>query len=52
MTQPSKNRFRVALSFPGEHRTRGEKIAEALAAHLTRERILYDKAENAKRMTG
>ena len=36
-------RFRVALSFPGEHRSRVEKIAEALAARLGREKILYDK---------
>jgi len=34
-------RFRVALSFPGEHRTRVENIAEAL--HLPHEKILYDK---------
>ncbi|SPF36258.1 hypothetical protein SBA4_1840036 [Candidatus Sulfopaludibacter sp. SbA4] len=37
------NRFRVALSFPGEYRARVEKIAEALAARLGREKILYDK---------
>ena len=44
MIPPAKStRFRVALSFPGEHRPRVEKIAEALADHLTRERILYDK---------
>jgi hypothetical protein len=44
MTQPSKSkRFRVALSFPGEHRPRVEKIAEALADRLTREKVLYDR---------
>jgi hypothetical protein len=36
-------RFRVALSFPGEHRARVEKIAGALADKLGRERVLYDK---------
>lgn len=36
-------RFRVALSFPGEHRDRVEKIAEALAATLGRNAILYDR---------
>src|ERR1035441_8332820 len=36
-------RFRVALSFPGEHRARVERIAEALAAKLGREKVLYDK---------
>lgn len=44
MADPSKSRrFRVALSFPGEHRSRVEKIAEALADNLGRERVLYDK---------
>jgi tetratricopeptide (TPR) repeat protein len=36
-------RFRVALSFPGEHRGRVEKIAEALAGRLGREAVLYDR---------
>jgi tetratricopeptide (TPR) repeat protein len=36
-------RFRVALSFPGEYRGRVEKIAEALAGVLGREKVLYDK---------
>ena len=36
-------RFRVALSFPGEHRARVEKIAEALAGTLGREKVLYDR---------
>ena len=44
MTQPAKSkRFRVALSFPGEHRPRVERIAEALAASLGREKVLYDQ---------
>jgi tetratricopeptide (TPR) repeat protein len=33
----------VALSFPGEHRARVEKIAEALGRTLGREKVLYDK---------
>ncbi len=37
------SRFRVALSFPGEHRPRIEKIAEALANRLGREKVLYDR---------
>jgi len=40
---PAKRRFRVALSFPGEHRARVENIATALAAHLGRNQILYDR---------
>src|ERR1039458_9843258 len=39
----STKRFRVALSFPGEHSARVERIAEALAAKLGREKVLYDK---------
>src|ERR1035437_6937426 len=39
----STKRFRVALSFPGEHRDRVERIAEALADKLGREKVLYDK---------
>ena len=35
--------FLVALSFPGEHRSFVQKVADALAAHLGRERIFYDK---------
>jgi tetratricopeptide (TPR) repeat protein len=38
-----KKRFRVALSFPGEHRPRVAKIAEALADTVGRQRVLYDK---------
>src|ERR1017187_6116770 len=39
----STKRFRVALSFPGGHRDRVERIAEALADKLGREKGLYDK---------
>src|ERR1017187_4077839 len=44
MSHPAgARRFRVALSFPGEHRGRVEKIAEALAGRLGREAVLYDR---------
>jgi hypothetical protein len=44
MTLPAnERRFRVALSFPGEHRKRVETIAEALAKKLGQEKVLYDK---------
>ncbi len=36
-------RFQIALSFPGEHRSRVEAIATALALDLGKEAILYDK---------
>ena len=36
------NRFHVALSFPGEHRTFVRQVAEALARKLTRDRVFYD----------
>jgi tetratricopeptide (TPR) repeat protein len=39
----STKRFRVALSFPGEYRGRVEKIAEALAGVLGRDKVFYDK---------
>jgi tetratricopeptide (TPR) repeat protein len=38
-----KRRFRVALSYPGEHRPRVENIANMLAARLGRDQILYDR---------
>src|SRR4051812_11269584 len=44
MAHPAKlNRFQVALSFPGEQRSRVERIAEALATRLGRDRVLYDQ---------
>ena len=36
-------RFRVARSFPGEHRSRVKAMAELLAVELGREKILYDQ---------
>jgi energy-coupling factor transporter ATP-binding protein EcfA2 len=36
-------RFRVSLSFPGEHRAFAEAVAERLAPTLGRDRVLYDK---------
>jgi tetratricopeptide (TPR) repeat protein len=42
-------RFRVALSFPGEHRKRVENIALALATELGgRDNILYDQWHDAE----
>ena len=41
--QGQPKRFQVALSFPGEHRGRVEKIAETLAATLPRTSVLYDR---------
>ena len=38
-----KRRFAVALSFPGEHRTLVETVANALERALRRERVFYDK---------
>ena len=49
MTQPAESkRFRVALSFPGEHRARVERIAWTLTDSLDRERILYDRSYAAE----
>jgi hypothetical protein len=45
---PAKRRFRVALSFPGEHRSRVENIATILAAHFGHDQILYDRWHAAK----
>ena len=41
-------RFQIALSFPGGHRSRIEKIASALAGVVGRERVLYDKWHRAE----
>jgi hypothetical protein len=41
-------RFQVALSFPGGHRSRVERVAEALAASVGRERVLYDRWHEAE----
>ncbi len=49
MNEESKQfRFQVALSFPGEHRARVEKIAQVLRATLGQEKILYDKWHRAE----
>jgi hypothetical protein len=41
-------RFRIALSFPGEHRSIIEQVAEQLSAVVGRERVLYDKFYEAE----
>lgn len=43
IVEPVPNRFKVALSFPGEHRDFMLKVAEKLATRLTRERVFYDE---------
>ena len=41
---PASNyRFDIALSFPGEARTRVQRIAEELATSVPKKRILYDR---------
>jgi len=42
-SRQGKRRFRVALSYPGEHRPRVENIATILAAHFGHDQILYDR---------
>src|SRR5262245_52385683 len=44
----SAYRFQIALSFPGEHRLRVEKIAVRLADQVGRNRILYDQWHRAE----
>lgn len=44
---PTK-RFRVALSFPGEHRDLVEAVATSLARSFGRRRILYDRFHEAE----
>ena len=41
--QDAQFRFEVALSFPGEHRPRVERIARILADRLGKKKILYDR---------
>ena len=38
-----RKRFRVALSFPGEHRTFVAQVARSLARQLGKERVFYDR---------
>ncbi|HKI06683.1 MAG TPA: hypothetical protein VKK31_32195 [Thermoanaerobaculia bacterium] len=45
---PTARRFRIALSFPGEHRSFVEQVAEHLAAAVGRDRVLYDKFYEAE----
>jgi hypothetical protein len=41
-------RFRIALSFPGEHRAFVEQVASHLADHVGWEHVLYDKYYEAE----
>jgi tetratricopeptide (TPR) repeat protein len=43
-----QKRFRVALSYPGEHREFVGRVAERLSERLGRERVLYDKYHEAE----
>lgn len=44
----NSKRFKVALSFPGEHRDLVESIAEKLAMIFGKQQILYDKYHRAE----
>ena len=44
----STQRFRIALSFPGEHRDFVEQVATRLADRVGRDRVLYDKYYEAE----
>ena len=46
--EPSKRRFRIALSFSGNVRDFVEKVAEQIAAIFTRNSVLYDKFHEAE----
>ena len=45
--QQSTKRFRVALSFPGEHRDYVSKVAKALSQKLPKSQIFYDEWHQA-----
>jgi hypothetical protein len=47
MTVPQK-RFRIALSFPGEHREFVKQVADHLAADIGQKQVLYDKYYEAE----
>jgi hypothetical protein len=41
-------RFKVALSFPGEHRTFIQQVADLLAMEYSKAKVLYDKYHTAE----
>jgi hypothetical protein len=43
-----QKRFKIALSFPGEHRAFVEQVASHLASHVGRDRVLYDRYYEAE----
>ncbi|MHC4696035.1 MAG: TIR domain-containing protein [Planctomycetota bacterium] len=47
MSTPQK-RFKIALSFPGEHRAFVEQVARCLADQIGRDRVLYDRYYEAE----
>jgi tetratricopeptide (TPR) repeat protein len=48
MSEHTRRRFRIALSFPGEHRLRVEAVATLLAQQFSRDEILYDQWHTAE----
>ncbi|MFC1596600.1 toll/interleukin-1 receptor domain-containing protein [Planctomycetota bacterium] len=47
-TTAPRKRFRIALSFPGEHRAYVKKVAAHLTTSVGRERVLYDRYHEAE----
>jgi len=45
---PQQKRFRIALSFPGEHRPFVEQVATRLAESVGFDKVLYDKFHEAE----
>lgn len=43
-----EKRFKIALSFPGKHRSSVEQVASHLASVVGRDRVLYDKYHEAE----
>lgn len=43
MSQKSRKRFDIALTFPGEHRKYVQDVAECLALRCSSERVFYDR---------
>ena len=43
-----EKRFKIALSFPAEHRPFVEQVAQSLASQVGRDRVLYDKYYEAE----
>jgi TIR domain len=48
VSKESRQRFKIALSFPGEHRPFVEQVAVKLANEVGRDQVLYDKYYEAE----